>query len=62
MENLFLKGAAWFLYYFQYTGDIIRSVMYVDDTKLYISAEPNDAVAIDLITTSLLAINKQISN
>lgn len=39
-------------------GDIIRSVIYVDDTKLYISAEPNDAVAIDLITTYLLAINK----
>lgn len=34
----------------------------MDDTQLYISAEPNDSAAINSITTCLLAINKWISN
>ena len=35
---------------------------YADDTQLYITAEPNDAAAINSITTCLLAINKWMSN
>lgn len=35
---------------------------YADDTQLYISAEPNDTVAIESITNCLLAINKWMSN
>ena len=35
---------------------------YADDTQLYISVEPNDAAAINSITTCLLPINKWMSN
>ncbi len=48
-------------------GDIIREHNlcfhgYVDDTQLYIYAEPSDAAAINSITACLLAINKWMSN
>ena len=36
--------------------------MYADDTQLYISAQPNDAAAINSMTTSLLTINKWMNN
>ncbi len=43
-------------------GDIIRENdvsfhSYADDTQLYISAEPNDTVAINSITSCLMAVN-----
>ena len=48
-------------------SDIIREYSidfhsYADDTQLYISAEPNDAKAINSITNCLLAINKWMNN
>jgi hypothetical protein len=60
-------GPLLFSFYVLPLSDIIREYSidfhsYADDTQLYISAEPNDAKAINSITNCLLAINKWMNN